>query len=104
MVTFVQIDPLFTIDLSVPTHQAKGNEFWILELLAIGPDHILGVGMNGTWEGMTDNVAISLLMSPIFPTRSNKIKSPWSVMAAGRRPSITILTRTGGRPSLWLEP
>mgnify|MGYP003949615111 CR=1 FL=1 len=64
MVTFVQVDPLFTIDLSAPTDpQAKGElkiPGYSSYLHPIGDDHILGVGVGGDWDGATDSVAISL--------------------------------------------
>lgn len=64
MVTFVQIDPLFTIDLSQPTHPTAVGELKIpgysAYLQAIGEDHVLGVGMDGDWDGGLTGVAVSL--------------------------------------------
>ncbi len=64
MVTFVQIDPLFTIDLSHPTEPKAVGELKIpgysAYLQAIGEDHVLGVGMDGDWDGRLSGVAISL--------------------------------------------
>ena len=64
MVTFVQIDPLFTIDLSRPTDPKAVGELKIpgysAYLQAIGDDHVLGVGMDGDWDGGISGVAISL--------------------------------------------
>ena len=64
MVTFVQIDPLFTIDLSVPTAPEAKGELKIpgfsSYLHPIGDDHILGVGMSGDWDGRMDGIAVSL--------------------------------------------
>lgn len=64
MVTFVQVDPLFTIDLSVPTApEAKGElkiPGYSSYLHPIGEDHIVGVGMDGDWDGGINGVAISL--------------------------------------------
>jgi len=64
MVTFVQIDPLFTIDLSRPTEPKAVGELKIpgysAYLQAIGKNHVLGVGMDGDWDGRLNGVAISL--------------------------------------------
>jgi uncharacterized secreted protein with C-terminal beta-propeller domain len=64
MVTFVQVDPLFTIDLSIPTApEAKGElkiPGYSSYLHPIGKDHIIGVGMGGSWDGELSGVAISL--------------------------------------------
>jgi uncharacterized secreted protein with C-terminal beta-propeller domain len=64
MVTFVQVDPLFTIDLSTPTAPEAMGELKIpgysSYLHPIGEDHILGVGMDGDWDGGISGVAISL--------------------------------------------
>ena len=64
MVTFVQVDPLFTIDLAQPTAPQAVGELKIpgysAYLHPIGEDHVLGVGMNGDWDGFIEGVAISL--------------------------------------------
>ena len=64
MVTFVQVDPLFTIDLAQPTAPKAVGELKIpgysAYLHPIGNDHVLGVGMNGDWDGFIEGVAISL--------------------------------------------
>ena len=64
MVTFVQIDPLFTLDLSNPTEPKAVGELKIpgysSYLHPIGDDHVLGVGMDGDWDGRLSGVAISL--------------------------------------------
>ena len=64
MVTFVQIDPLFTLDLSNPTEPKAVGELKIpgysSYLHPIGDNHVLGVGMDGDWEGRLSGVAISL--------------------------------------------
>ena len=64
MVTFVQVDPLFTIDLAQPTAPKAVGELKIpgysAYLHPIGNDHVLGIGMNGDWDGFIEGVAISL--------------------------------------------
>jgi len=64
MVTFVQIDPLFTLDLSNPTEPKAVGELKIpgysSYLHPIGEEHVLGVGMDGSWDGWLSGVAISL--------------------------------------------
>jgi uncharacterized secreted protein with C-terminal beta-propeller domain len=64
MVTFVQVDPLFTIDLSRPTEPKAVGELKIpgysAYLHPIGKDHVLGVGMAGDWDGGLSGIAISL--------------------------------------------
>lgn len=64
MVTFVQVDPLFTLDLSNPTEPKAVGELKIpgysSYLHPFGEDHIIGIGVGGTWEGWLDGVAISL--------------------------------------------
>jgi uncharacterized secreted protein with C-terminal beta-propeller domain len=64
MVTFVQVDPLFTIDLRYPTAPVAVGELKIpgysSYLHPIGKDHVLGIGMEGTWDGWITGLAISL--------------------------------------------
>jgi uncharacterized secreted protein with C-terminal beta-propeller domain len=64
MVTFVQVDPLFTIDLAQPTAPKAVGELKIpgysAYLHPIGDNHVLGIGMNGDWDGFIEGVAISL--------------------------------------------
>ena len=79
MVTFVQIDPLFTIDLSRPTDPRAVGELKIpgysAYLQAIGDDHVLGVGMDGDWDGGLNGVAVSLFDVSDFasPTQQDQI-------------------------------
>ncbi len=64
LVTFVQVDPLFTIDLSQPTAPKAVGELKIpgysAYLHPFGEDHLLGVGMAGDWDGSLTSVALSL--------------------------------------------
>ena len=79
MVTFVQIDPLFTIDLSRPTDPQAVGELKIpgysAYLQAIGDDHVLGVGMDGDWDGGLNGIAISLFDVSDFakPTQQDQL-------------------------------
>ena len=64
LVTFEQIDPLFTLDLSAPTSPAVVGELKVpgysSYLHPIGDDHILAVGMDGTDDGQITGLAVSL--------------------------------------------
>jgi len=64
IVTFRQIDPLFTLDLSDPTDPRVVGELKIpgysAYLHPIGEDHILAVGMDGTDEGQLTGLAVNL--------------------------------------------
>jgi hypothetical protein len=59
VVTYFQVDPLFTLDLSDPTALAVGGhlemEGWSDYLHPMGEDHLLSVGIDGDW-----NLAVSL--------------------------------------------
>ena len=88
MVTFVQVDPLFTIDLSQPTVPVAKGELKIpgysSYLHPIGEDHILGVGVDGDWDGGISGVAVSLFDVSDFsdPQQQDKLTmecdSTWS--------------------------
>ena len=88
MVTFVQVDPLFTIDLSQPTAPVAKGELKIpgysSYLHPIGDDHILGVGVDGDWDGRISGVAVSLFDVSDFsdPQQQDKLTmecdSTWS--------------------------
>lgn len=64
LVTFEQIDPLFTLDLSEPTNPRVIGELKIpgfsSYLHPIGDDHLLAVGMDGTDDGRITGFAVSL--------------------------------------------
>lgn len=64
VVTFEQIDPLFTLDLSDPTAPAVAGELKVpgysSYLHPIGDDRILAVGMDGTEDGEITGLAVSL--------------------------------------------
>lgn len=64
VVTFRQIDPLYTIDLSSPTDPRVLGELKIpgfsSYLHPVGDDHLLGVGTDGDDEGATTGAVISL--------------------------------------------
>lgn len=64
VVTFEQIDPLYTIDLSEPTDPEVVGELKIpgfsSYLHPLDEDHLLGVGTDGTDEGFTSGAVVSL--------------------------------------------
>ncbi|MCP5033268.1 MAG: hypothetical protein GY939_15830, partial [Actinomycetia bacterium] len=64
VVTFEQIDPLYTIDLSDPTKPKVLGELKIpgfsSYLHPVGDDHLIGVGTDGNEEGFTSGAVISL--------------------------------------------
>jgi len=64
MVTFRQVDPLFTLDLSDPTEPAVLGELKIpgysAYLHPMGDDHLLAVGMDGTDEGQLTGLAFNI--------------------------------------------
>lgn len=64
MVTFEQVDPLFTLDLSDPTDPRVVGELKIpgysAYLHPMGPDHLLAVGMAGLDDGTLTGLAINV--------------------------------------------
>jgi Beta propeller domain len=64
VVTFRQTDPLYTVDLSVPSSPRVTGELKITGYSAylhpIGQDRLLGVGQEATAEGMTVGTQLSL--------------------------------------------
>ncbi|MFT4977226.1 MAG: putative secreted protein with C-terminal beta-propeller domain, partial [Myxococcota bacterium] len=64
VVTFEQVDPLFTLDLADPAHPTIAGELKVpgfsSYLHPIGEDHILAIGMDGTDDGQITGLAVSL--------------------------------------------
>lgn len=64
IVTFEQIDPLFTMDLSNPTAPAIVGELELPGFSAYlhpyGDDHLLAVGMAGTMDGQLTGLAVNV--------------------------------------------
>ena len=64
VVTFRQVDPLYTLDLSNPSRPRVVGELKILGYSAylhpIGPDLLLGVGQDATPEGRTRGTQVSV--------------------------------------------
>jgi uncharacterized secreted protein with C-terminal beta-propeller domain len=64
LVTFRQVDPLFTLDLSDPTNPKAVGELKIpgysAYLQTRGKDRLIGVGMDGTDDGQLTGVSVSL--------------------------------------------
>ncbi|TNE91473.1 MAG: hypothetical protein EP330_05125 [Deltaproteobacteria bacterium] len=64
VVTFEQIDPLFTIDLSDPTNPVAVGELELPGFSAylhpLDEDHLLAVGMAGDWEGNVQGLAVTV--------------------------------------------
>lgn len=62
IVTFEQVDPLFTLDLSDPTDPRVVGELKIPGFSAylhpLDADHLIGVGRAGTWDGAITGMAI----------------------------------------------
>ena len=78
VVTFLQIDPLFTIDLSDPRSPVVVGELEVpgysSYLHPLGDDHLLAIGMDGTPEGQITGLAVSLFDVSDFanPTLADK--------------------------------
>ncbi|MCB9743466.1 MAG: beta-propeller domain-containing protein [Alphaproteobacteria bacterium] len=64
VVTYEQIDPLFTVDLSDPTAPALMGELelpgYSAYLHPFGEDKLLAVGMAGDWDGNLQGLAVSV--------------------------------------------
>ncbi|MCO4745961.1 MAG: beta-propeller domain-containing protein [Proteobacteria bacterium] len=64
VVTFEQIDPLFTIDLSDPHAPEQIGELELPGFSAylhpLGDDHLLAVGMAGDWDGNISGLAVTV--------------------------------------------
>lgn len=79
LVTFEQIDPLFTLDLSDPTDPTVVGELEITGfssyLHPIDEDHLLTVGMEGTEDGQITGLAISIFDVSDFanPTLADRL-------------------------------
>ncbi|MEL6344001.1 MAG: beta-propeller domain-containing protein [Myxococcota bacterium] len=91
LVTFEQIDPLFTLDLSEPTNPQVIGELKIpgfsSYLHPIGDDHLLAVGMDGTDEGVITGLAVSLFnvsdfANPALQDKYTFATSDWSFSEA----------------------
>ena len=100
VVTFRQIDPLYTVDLSLPERPRVLGELKIpgysAYLHPIGEDLLLGVGQDATEEGRPTGTQLSLfdvsdLRSPTPPP--HRAASAW----AGRRRSPTTTPSSTGR-------
>jgi len=79
VVTFRQVDPLYTVDLSDPTNPQVVGELKIpgfsSYLHPVGEDHLIGVGTDGDDEGRTEGAVISLfdVSDPADPQRVDKL-------------------------------
>ena len=79
VVTFEQIDPLYTVDLSDPGNPTVEGELKITGvsdyLHPFGPDLLIGVGRDGDEEGLTGSVAVSVfdVSDPTNPTRIDNL-------------------------------
>ena len=100
VVTFRQIDPLYTVDLSLPERPRVLGELKIpgysAYLHPIGEDLLLGVGQDATEEGRPTGTQLSLfdvsdLRKPDAP--AHRASSAW----AGRRRSPTTTRSSTGR-------
>ena len=64
LVTFRQVDPLFTLDLSDPTAPAVAGELEVTGYSAylhpVPDDHLLAVGMEADQQGQVEGLAVSL--------------------------------------------
>lgn len=87
LVTFEQVDPLFTIDLSDPTDPRLVGELEIpgysSYLHPVGQDHLLAVGMEGTPDGTITGFAVSLFdvtdfATPLLDARLTVASDDWS--------------------------
>ena len=80
VVTFEQIDPLYTIDLSDPTNPEVKGELKITGvsdyLHPYGNDLVIGVGRSGDDNGLTGTVAVSVfdVSDPTNPTRIDNME------------------------------
>jgi len=79
VVTFRQIDPLYTVDLSDPENPRVAGELKIpgfsSYLHPVGSDQLIGVGTDGDEEGNTTGAVVSLfdVGDPANPTRTDKL-------------------------------
>ena len=83
VVTYRQVDPLFTVDLSIPTAPALRGELHIPGysgyLHPFGENHLIGIGRNGTDEGQVLGTQISLfdISDDDDPTRVDTFDLPY---------------------------
>ncbi len=91
VVTFRQIDPLFTFDLSVPSAPRLMGELempgFSSYLHPVGDDHLLGVGMDGDEEGNIRGLSVNLfdvsdLTAPARVAQRVLTSDDWSWSAA----------------------
>ena len=87
LVTYQQIDPLFTLDLADPTAPAVMGELEVSGyssyLHPVGDDHLLAVGMEVGEDGWTSDFAVSLfdisdLSNPTLADRMTVQSDDWS--------------------------
>ncbi len=91
LVTFYQVDPLFTIDLSDPTAPALVGELKVpgysSYLHPLGDDFLLAIGMDGTEDGAITGLAVSLFdvsdfANPTLATKFTLESDDWSYSEA----------------------
>ena len=86
VVTFRQVDPLYTLDLSDPTDPTVEGELKITGYSAylhpLAGDRLIGVGQEATLEGRTTGTQVSMfdVSDPANPTRLAQVQMPnsWS--------------------------
>ncbi len=92
VVTFRQIDPLYVLDLSDPTAPKVLGELKVTGfsdyLHPVGPDLVLGVGMEASLEGRVEGAKISLYdtSDPTNPVELDKVVIEGGSLNAGSDP------------------
>ena len=98
VVTFRQVDPLYTLDLSQPARPRVVGELKIRGYSAylhpLAADLLLGIGQDASERGTTLGTQVSLfdVSDPARPSRLHQ----WAVAAAGRARLSGIITRSSG--------
>ncbi len=91
MVTFRQVDPLFTIDLSDPAAPSLVGELKVpgysAYLHPLSDDFVLAIGMDGTEEGTVTGLAVSLFdvsdfANPVLAAKYTLESDEWSYSEA----------------------
>ena len=100
VVTFRRTDPLYTLDLSNPTHPTVAGDLTLLGYSAylhpIDAGRLLGVGQDATGEGAVQGVQLSLfdVVDPSHPRLLDRVRLPGSW--AGTEADPHAFTYAGG--------
>lgn len=96
VVTFVQTDPLFVIDLTDPLYPEKKGEVKLpgfsSYLHPAGDGYLIGIGVDGTETGINNNAKISLfdVSDPASPKEADSLVLPDCMLQTDYKAFVTV--------------